>query len=42
MQERLYDISGSTDDIGAFSKARAQLQQAFLREEIFFASAVQC
>lgn len=34
-KERLYDISGSADDRASFSEARARLQQALLREEIF-------
>lgn len=41
-KERLYDISGFADYRANFSEARAWLQHALLREEIFFASAVQC
>ena len=35
-KERLYDISGSADYRANFSEARAWLQHALLREEIFF------
>lgn len=34
-KKRLYDISGSADDRANFFEARARLQYALLREEIF-------